>query len=63
MFRRRPKVRVVTVPFGMMGKPHEKNIERVTRKWMKKGYALQDTQHNQPTPLKWGNTTLTFVRE
>lgn len=54
------KVKVVSVRYGLLGHPHNKNIEKAMSKWLSKGYELK-TREESGSGYVFGRTHLTFI--
>lgn len=71
MFRRKKKdsgkpaqakVEIVKVPYGFLGYPHKKNLQRAIEKWLAKGYELKHQEEVAATFVTRPQTVLTFIK-
>lgn len=62
--KNKPKVKVVRVNHGLLGRSDTRRIEKAIGKWMGKGYELQGQQdEDRPGCLRGpGYTMLTFIK-
>jgi len=58
------QVKVVSIPYGLLGNPNNRRIEKATQKWMGKGYGLKTREDSPPGCFGFGGKThLTFIKE
>ena len=56
------KVKVVRVPYGLLGRANTRGIEKQIEKWMNKGYVLdKQDDHNKHGVFDSSYTILTFI--
>lgn len=61
----KPKVKVVSINYGLLGNPDNRRIEKAMEKWLGRGYALRSREESESPGclVKSGKTHLTFVKE
>ncbi len=60
--KRTPKVKVVRVGYGLLGRSNTRGVEKAIQKWLSKGYALsKQDDHAAHGCFDTGYTILTFI--